>query len=115
VAIVATVLGLACGMSEYSLVALSLAVVFLIMWWMSSIAVVQVRIKVRKNTDLAQVQAAVTSILQERGFAMLHESPNLVERTLEVHARTGGEFDSDALARAVQDAVPGARVRVKAA
>jgi hypothetical protein len=38
-----------------------------------------------------------------------------VERTLEVHARTGGEFDSDALARAIQDAVPGARVRVKAA
>jgi hypothetical protein len=115
VAIVATVLGLACGMSEYSLVALSLAVVFLITWWMSSIAFVQVRVKVRKNTDLAQVQAAVTSILQERGFAMLRESPDLVERTLEVHARTGGEFDSDALARAIQDAVPGARVRVKAA
>lgn len=115
VAIVATVLGLACGMSEYSLVALSLAVVFLVTWWMNSTALVQVRVRVRKNVDLAQVQSAVASLLQERGFALLRESPDLVERTLVVHARTGSDFDSDALARAIQDAVPGARVRVKAA
>lgn len=114
VAIVATVLGLACGMSEYSLVALSLAVVFLVNWWMHSTAIVQVRVKVRKNVDLAQVQAAVTGILQQRSFSVLRETPDTEERTLEVHARTAADFDTDSLVQAIKDAVPGSRVRVRA-
>ena len=114
VAIVATVLGLACGMSEYSLVALSLAVVFLVNWWMHSVAIVQVRVKVRKNVDLAQAQAAVTGILQQRDFSVLRETPDTGERTLEVHARTAADFDTDSLAQAIRDAVPGSRVRVRA-
>lgn len=114
VAIIATVLGLACGMSEYSLVALSLTVVFLANWWMNSTAYIQVRVRIRKNGDLAQVQAAVTAILQEQNFSVLRATPNSAERTVEVYAQTGSEFDLDSLARSIEGAVPDARVRIKA-
>jgi len=114
VAIVATVLGLACGMSEYSLVALSLVIVFLAMWLMSSVAHVHLRIKVRKHADLAQVQSAVTSILQDQHFSVLRCTPSTPERTIEIYARTTADFDSEALAHTIVGIVPGARVRIKA-
>lgn len=114
VAIVATVLGLACGMSEYSLAALSLVIVFLAMWWMNSTAHVHLRIKVRKNADLAQVQSAVTTILQDQHFSVLRCTPSTPERTIEIYAHTTSDFDSEALAHTIVGIVPGARVRIKA-
>jgi hypothetical protein len=114
VAIIATVLGLACGMSEYSLVALSLTVVFIANWWMNSTAFVHVRVRVRKNGDLAQVQAAITTLLQEQHFSVLRATPNSTERTIEMFGQTASEFDIDALVSSIEGAVPGARVRVKA-
>lgn len=114
VAIVATILGLACGMSEYSLAALSLTVVFLANWWMSSIASIEVRVRIRKNGDISQVQAAVTAILQEQHFSVLRATPNAAERRLDVYAQTGTDFDSEALSSAIQTAVPGARVKIRA-
>jgi hypothetical protein len=113
VAIIATVLGLACGMSEYSLAALALVIVFLVNWWMNSVAVVLVRVKVRKHADLAQVQAATTGILQDQGFSVVRTVPNAVERTIEVHARTASDFDASSLVLAIQGVVPDARVRIK--
>jgi hypothetical protein len=101
-------------MSEYSLVALSLTVVFLANWWMNSTAYIQVRVRIRKNGDLAQVQAAVSAILQEQNFSVLRATPNSAERTVEVYAQTGSEFDLDSLARSIEGAVPDARVRIKA-
>lgn len=113
VAIIATVLGLACGMSEYSLVALSLTIVFMANWWMNSTAYVQVRVRVRKNVDLAQVQTAVASTLQDHRFSVLRATSNRTERTVEVYAQTGAEFDVDALAASIEGIVPDARVRIK--
>ena len=113
VAIVSAVLGLACGMSEYSLVALSLVVVFLANWWMNSRACISVRIKVRKHADLAQVQSAVTALLQEQHFTVLRATPNSTERLLEVFAETTSDFDVEVLASSIQAAVPGARVRIR--
>jgi hypothetical protein len=52
VAIIATVLGLACGTSEYSLVAIALAVVYVVNWYLQRVAVVRVRVRGRKGTDL---------------------------------------------------------------
>ena len=114
VAIIATVLGLACGMSEYSLAALALVVVFLVNWWMNSTAILQVRVRARKHADLSQVQAATTAVLQEHGFGLLHASQDPGYRTFEAYARTGSGFDMSALSAAIQAAVPGARVRIKA-
>jgi len=114
VAIVATVLGLACGCSEYSLAALALVVVFLVNWWFNSTAIVQVRVRARKHADLAQVQAATTAVLQEQGFGLLHASQDPGDRTFEAYARTTSGFDVTALSAAIQGAVPGARVRIKA-
>ena len=114
VAIVATILGLACGCSEYSLAALALAVVFLVNWWLNSTAIVQVRVRARKHADLAQVQAATTAVLQEQGFGLLHASQDPGDRTFEAYARTTSGFDVTALSAAIQGAVPGARVRIKA-
>lgn len=113
IAIVATVLGLACGMSEYSLAALALAIVYLVNWWMSSVGYVQVRVRARKNQDLAQVQSAVSGVLQARQFSVLRSNPNATDRTLDVYASTGAEFDAEALQSAIAAAVPGSRVRVK--
>lgn len=114
IAIIATVLGLACGMSEYSLAALALAIVYLVNWWMSSVGYVQVRVRARKHQDLAQVQAAVTGILQAQQFSVLRSNPNASERTVEVYASTGAEFDAEALQSAISAALPDSRVRVKA-
>lgn len=114
IAIIATVLGLACGMSEYSLVALSLTVVYLANWWMNSTAYIKVRVRIRKHGDLAQVQAAVAAILQEQNFSILRATPNSIERTLEVYARTASGFDLDALVSSIENAIPDARVRIKA-
>ena len=114
VAIVATVLGLACGCSEYSLAALALVVVFLVNWWLNSTAIVQVRVRARKHADLAQVQAATTAVLQDQGFGVLHTAQDPGERTFEAYARTASAFDLTVLSAAIQGAVPGARVRIKA-
>ena len=113
IAIIATVLGLACGMSEYSLVALALAVVFLANWWLNSRSAIAVRIKVRKHADLAQVQAAATALLQEQHFSVIRSTPNATERTLEIFAETGSDFDAEVLSSSIQAAIPGARVRIK--
>ena len=113
IAIVATVLGLACGMSEYSLAALALSIVYLVNWWMSSVGYVQVRVRARKHQDLAQVQSAVAGVLQAQQFSVLRSNPNSAERTLEVYASSGAEFDAEALQAAIAAAVPGSRVRVK--
>jgi hypothetical protein len=113
-AIVATVLGLACGMSEYSLVALSLVVIFLINWWLSNKAFVRVRAKARKTADMAQVQTALGAVLQHEGFAVVRASSSATKRTIEIHAQTTKDFDVDALAETLEHAVPGARIRVSA-
>ena len=114
IAIVATILGLACGCSEYSLAALALVVVFLVNWWLNSTAILQVRVRARKHADLSQVQAATTSVLQEHGFSVLHVAQDPGDRTFEAYARTGADFDMAAVSAAIQSAVPGARVRIKA-
>jgi hypothetical protein len=111
-AIVATVLGLACGMSEYSLVAIGLVVVYLANWYMQRVAVVRIRVRGRKGCDLAQLQAAVTSLLQKQDFQLLRVTPASSEREVEFFARTVSEFDVDALSGAVQGALPGVRVRI---
>jgi hypothetical protein len=113
-AIVATVLGLACGMSEYSLVALSLVVIFLINWWLSNKAFVRIRAKARKTADLAQIQTALGAVLQHEGFAVVRASSSATKRTIEIHAQTTKDFDVDALAETLEHAVPGARLRVSA-
>jgi hypothetical protein len=111
-AIVATVLGLACGMSEYSLVAIGLVIVYLANWYMQRVAVVRIRVRGRKGCDLAQLQAAVTSLLQKQDFQLLRVTPASSEREVEFFARTVSEFDVDALSGAVQGALPGVRVRI---
>ena len=64
-------------------------------------------------TTTAQVQAAVTSLLQEQHFSVLRSTPNSTERTLEVFAETGTDFDVEVLASSIQAAVPDARVRIR--
>ncbi len=112
VAIIATVLGLACGTSEYSLVAIALAVVYVVNWYLQRVAVVRVRVRGRKGTDLSQLQSQVTALLQRQDFQLMRVTPASREREVEFFARTASEFDVDALAGAVQGAVPGARVRI---
>ncbi len=113
-AIVATVLGLACGMSEYSLVALSLVIIFLVNWWLSNRAFVRVRVKVRKHADMAQVQTAIGAVLQHEGFTVVRASASASQRSIDIHAQTTKDFDVDALGESIEAAVPGARIRVSA-
>ena len=113
-AIVATVLGLACGMSEYSLVALSLVIIFLVNWWLSNRAFVRVRAKVRKHADMAQVQTAIGAVLQHEGFAVVRASASASQRSIDIHAQTTKDFDVDALGETIEAAGPGARIRVSA-
>ena len=113
-AIVATVLGLACGMSEYSLVALSLVIIFLVNWWLSNRAFVRIRAKVRKSADMAQVQTAIGAVLQHEGFTVVRASASAANRTIDIHAETTKDFDVETLGEAIESAVPGARTRVSA-
>jgi hypothetical protein len=113
-AIVATVLGLACGMSEYSLVALSLVIIFLVNWWLSNRAFVRIRAKVRKHGDLAQVQTAIGAVLQHEGFAVVRSSSSASKRTIDIHAQTNKDFDVESLGETIEAAVPSARIRVSA-
>ena len=113
VAIIATVLGLACGTSEYALVAIALAVVYLVNWYLERVAVVRILVRGRKGCDLAQVQSSVAELLRKQDFRLLRVTPASREREVEFHASTSSEFDVDALSGAVQGAVPGVRVRIK--
>jgi hypothetical protein len=74
--------------------------------------VVRVRVRGRKGTDLSQLQSQVTALLQRQDFQLMRVTPASREREVEFFARTASEFDVDALAGAVQGAVPGARVRI---
>lgn len=113
-AIVATVLGLMAGMSQYSLVVVSVAVIFIVNWWLSSKAFVRVSARIGKNADMAQVQAAIDQVLHNEGFTLVRTTARSAKRFIEIHAQTGRTFDIDALAASIEKAVPAARIRVTA-
>ena len=111
-AIIAAVLGLACGMSEYSLAAIALAVVYLANWWLTRTTVLRIRVRGRKGSDLAALQAAISRELGARGFAILRATPMAADREVEFFARTESDLDVDDLVGALHGAAPGARVKV---
>lgn len=113
-AIIAAVLGLACGMSEYSLVAISLVVVYLVNWWLTRTTVLRIRVRGRKGADLGVLQESVSRELGMRGIAVLRATPIAAEREVEFFARTESDLDLDSLVGALHGAAPGARVRVTA-
>jgi multisubunit Na+/H+ antiporter MnhG subunit len=111
-AIIGTVLGLACGMSEYSLVALALAVVVLVQWWLTRRTLVRLRVRARRGVDVGQLQAAVTSVLQQNDFRVSRVTPTSAKREIEVQASTETDFDVDALVSTLHGVLPGARIRI---
>ena len=111
-AIIAAVLGLACGMSEYALAGIALAVVYLVNWWLTRTTVLRVRVRGRKGADLGALQESVSRELGTRGFAILRVVPIPADRELEFFARTDSDLDLDDLVGALHGAAPGARVRV---
>ena len=111
-AIIAAVLGLACGMSEYALAGIALAVVYLVNWWLTRTTVLRVRVRGRKGADLGVLQESVSRELGTRGFAILRVVPIPADRELEFFARTDSDLDLDDLVGALHGAAPGARVRV---
>ncbi|MFO0962106.1 MAG: hypothetical protein U0625_04290 [Phycisphaerales bacterium] len=113
-AIIAAILGLAAGMSEYSLVLLGLAFVYLVNWWLSSTAVVRVRVRAGKHADLAQVQSALGTLLQQQEFVVQRSTASTRRREVEVYAATRRDFELEALTETIEHAIPDARVRVSA-
>jgi hypothetical protein len=111
-AIIAAVLGLACGMSEYALAGIALAVVYLVNWWLTRTTVLRIRVRGRKGADLGALQESVSRELGTRGFAILRVVPIPADRELEFFARTDSDLDLDDLVGALHGAAPGARVRV---
>lgn len=111
-AIIGTVLGLACGMSEYSLVALALAVVVVVQWWLTRRTLVRLRVRARRGVDVVQLQAAVTGVLQQNDFRVSRVTPTSAKREIEVQASTETDFDVDALVSTLHGALPGARIRI---
>ena len=111
-AIIAAVLGLACGMSEYALAAIALAVVYLVNWWLTRATVLRIRVRGRKGADLGALQESVSRELGMRGFAILRATPVAADREVEFFARTEGDLDLEDLVGALHGAAPGARVRV---
>ena len=113
-AIIAAVLGLACGMSEYSLAGIALSVVYLVNWWLTRTTVLRIRVRGRKGADLAALQESVSRELGTRGIAILRTTPIAADREVEFFARTESDIDLDDLVGALHGAAPGARVRVNA-
>lgn len=111
-AIIAAVLGLACGMSEYSLAAIALAVVYLVNWWLTRTTVLRIRVRGRKGADLGALQESVSRELGMRGISILRMTPIPADREVEFFARTDSDLDLDDLVGALHGAAPGARVRV---
>ncbi len=113
-AIIAAILGLAAGMSEYSLVLLSLTVVFLVNWWMSSKAILCIKVKLKKHADLAQAQQALNALLQQQEFVVLRSVCSVGRREVEVFAESRKDFELNALTDTIEATIPGASVRINA-
>jgi hypothetical protein len=111
-AIIAAVLGLACGMSEYALAAIALVIVYLVNWWLTRTTVLRIRVRGRKGADLGALQAAVSRELGARGVSVLRVTPVAADREVEFFARTESVLDLDELLGALHGAAPGARVKV---
>lgn len=111
-AIIAAVLGLACGMSEYSLAAIALAVVYLANWWLTRTTVLRIRVRGRKGADLGVLQESVARELGMRGFSILRTTPIPADREVEFFACTESDLDLEDLVGALHGAAPGARVKV---
>lgn len=112
--ILITILGLCCGMSQYALAVMGFLVIWIARYFLLSSVRLVVRVRPRKNADMEQIRAAVTSLVAGRGATVLGVSTIRSGKALELVARTRGAVDTTDLRLALEDAVPGARVRVSA-
>lgn len=112
--ILITILGLCCGVSQYALAVLAFVVIWFVRYFLLSNMTLVVQVRPRKAADMEQVRTAATTIVANRGVTVRNSSVRRGGRTLELHASCRGALDEEDLRQALEDALPGARIRVSA-
>lgn len=112
--ILITILGLCCGMSQYALAALAFVVIWWVRYLLLSRTTVVVRVRTRKGTDVEQARAAAVAAVSGRGATIFMNKVRRDGRTVELQAYQRGSIDETDLRETLEDAIPGARVRVSA-
>ncbi|MFO0784277.1 MAG: hypothetical protein U0636_11415 [Phycisphaerales bacterium] len=112
--ILITILGLCCGMSQYALASLAFVVIWFVRYLLLSRTTLVVRVRTRKGTDVEQARAAAVAAVSGRGATIFMNKVRRDGRTVELQAYQRGSIDETDLRETLEDAIPGARVRVSA-
>ncbi len=112
--ILITILGLCCGMSQYALAVLGFVVIWFMRYFLLSSVILVVQVRPRKSTDMEQVRTATTAAVTNRGATVRSSVIRRGGKVLEIQATARGALDETDLRQALEDAMPGARVRVTA-
>jgi hypothetical protein len=112
--ILITILGLCCGMSQYALAVLAFVVAWLVRYFLLSHVRLVISLRVRRGVDPEQVRVVATGAIQACGATVVQAQVRKGGRTVQITARTRGSVSEENLQMALEDALPGMRVKVSA-
>jgi hypothetical protein len=112
--ILITILGLCCGMSQYAVALLAFGVIWLVRFFFLSSVRLIIRVRVRRGGDPEQVRVAATGALAGHGATVEQSTVRKGGRTVQITARAKGSISETDIRLAIEDALPGCRVRVNA-
>lgn len=112
--ILITILGLCCGMSQYAVALLAFAVIWMVRYFFLSSVRLIIRVRVRRGGDPEQVRVAATGALAGHGATVEQSTVRKGGRTVQITARAKGSISETDIRLAIEDALPGCRVRVNA-
>lgn len=112
--ILVTILGLCCGMSQYALAVLAFVVIWLVRYFLLSSVRLQINLRLRSGADAEQARVVATGAIQAFGASVLQAQVRKGGRTVQITARSRGSVSEEDLRTALEDALPGTRIRVSA-